>query len=232
MASLQQDAMKRAAALRAVEEIEEGMIVGLGSGSTAEFAVEALAARVAAGLRILGIPTSENTAALAHRLGITLTDFTQQRRIDVTIDGADQIERGTLNLVKGLGGALLHEKIVASASNRLIIVADETKLVDWLGRKTKLPIEIVAFGYETVLDRLAAGGFEPTLRLDGGTPFITDSGHYIADCGIAVIPDPSGLEMQLGRMVGVVESGLFIGLAHQAFIGRPGGVDVLESERR
>src|SRR6185312_213049 len=135
--------------------VEDGMVLGLGSGSTAAFALEALANRIARGLRVAGIPTSEKTANLARRLGVPLTSFAEHRSIDLTIDGADQIERGTLSLVKGLGGALLREKIVASASRRMIVAADETKLVERLGRRTPLPVEIVPFGWETVLDRLA-----------------------------------------------------------------------------
>ncbi len=135
--------MKRAAAVRAVAEIEDGMVLGLGTGSTAAFAIEALAARVEKGLRIVGIATSEKTAILARRLGVPLTSFAEHRHIDLTIDGADQVEHRTLHLIKGSGGALLHEKIVASASNRMIAVVDETKLVDRLGRATLLPVEIV-----------------------------------------------------------------------------------------
>jgi ribose 5-phosphate isomerase len=154
------------------------MILGLGSGSTAAFAIEALAARIAKGLRVVGIPTSETTAASARRLGVPLTSFAEHRRIDVAIDGADQVACGTLDLVKGLGGALLREKIVASASDRMIVVVDETKLVDRLGGNTPLPVEIVSFGWQTVLDRLAAIGCAPRLRLAGDEPFTTDGGNY------------------------------------------------------
>src|ERR1700738_2445674 len=156
--------MKRAAASRAVAEVEDGMILGLGSGSTAGFAVEALAARVAKGLRIAGIPTSKATAALARRRGVPLTSFAEHRRIDLTIDGADQVERGTLALVKGLGGALLREKLVASASRAMIGVVDESKLVERLGDRTPLPVELVPFGWEVVMDRLAALEGRPKLR--------------------------------------------------------------------
>jgi ribose 5-phosphate isomerase A len=180
-ALLDRDGMKRAAALRAVGEIEDGMVVGLGSGSTTGFAVEALGAGVARGLRIVAIPASEMTAALARRLGVPLTSFAEHRRIDVTIDGADQVERGTLNLMKRLGGTLLREKIVASASRRMIVVADETKLVTRLGPRTPLPVEIIPFGWQTVLDRLAGNGCAPRLRLSGEAPFTTDGGNYIAD---------------------------------------------------
>jgi ribose 5-phosphate isomerase A len=226
--SSEQDGQKRAAAARAVEEVEDGMVVGLGSGSTAAFAVEALAARIAKGLRVVGIPTSEKTAALARRLDVPLTNFAAHRRLDIAIDGADQVERRTLNLIKGLGGALLREKMVASASRRMIVVVDETKLVNRLGGNTPLPVEIVSFGWETVLDRLAAIGCAPRLRLTGGKPFTTDGGNYIVDCAIAEIPDPAALDARLSAVVGVIESGLFIGMASKIIVGGPTGVEVIE----
>ena len=222
------DTMKRAAAVEAVAEIEDGMVLGLGTGSSAGFAIEALAARVERGLRVVGIPTSEKTAALARRLGVPLTSFAAHRRIDLTIDGADAVERGTLNLIKGLGGALLREKIVASASDRMIVVVDEAKLVDRLGAGTLLPVEIVSFGWQTVLDRLAALGCAPRLRLAGETPFMTDGGNHIADCAIAEISDPALLEARLSAIVGVVETGLFIGMASKIVVGRPTSVEVIE----
>jgi ribose 5-phosphate isomerase A len=228
VSSSKQDGLKRAAAARAVEEVEDGMVVGLGSGSTAAFAVEALAGRIAKGLRIVGLPTSEKTAALARRLGIPLTSFAEHLRIDVTIDGADQVARGTLDLVKGLGGALLREKIVASVSERMIVIVDETKLVDRLGGNTPLPVEIVVFGWQTVLDRLAAIGSAPRLRLAGDKPFTTDGGNYVADCAIAEISDAAALEARLSAVVGVIESGLFVGLASKVVVGRSTGVEVIE----
>jgi ribose 5-phosphate isomerase A len=228
MSSSAQDGQKRAAAARAVNEVEDGMVVGLGSGSTAAFAVEVLAARIAKGLRVVGIPTSEKTAALARRLDVPLTNFAAHRRLDIAIDGADQVERRTLNLIKGLGGALLREKMVASASRRMIVVVDETKLVNRLGGNTPLPVEIVSFGWETVLDRLAAIGCAPRLRLTGGKPFTTDGGNYIVDCAIAEIPDPAALDAGLSAVVGVIESGLFIGMASKIIVGGPTGVEVIE----
>lgn len=222
------EAQKRAAAERAVAEIEDGMVLGLGSGSTAELAITALARCVAAGLRVTGIPTSERSAALARRLGVPLTTFAEHRRLDLTIDGADQVERGTLALVKGLGGALLREKIVASASRRMIVVVDESKLVDRLGDHTPLPVEIVRFGWEAVMDRLAALGSRPELRHLDGAPFVTDNGNYIADCRFTSIADPAQLEAQLAAIVGVVESGLFLGLASKVVVGSRHGVEVIE----
>lgn len=231
MLSSQQDRWKRVAAARAVEEVEDGMVLGLGSGSTAVFAVEVLAERIVKGLRVFGIPTSEGTAALARRLGVPLTNFAEHRRIDLAIDGADQVERGTLNLVKGLGGTLLREKILASASDMMIVVVDDTKLVDRLGGHTALPVEIVPFGWQIVFDRLTAIGCTPRLRLAGDMPFTSDGGNYIADCAIAEVPDSAALEARLSAMVGVVENGLFIDMASMIVVGRPTGVEVIENQR-
>ena len=203
--SRERDREKRAAASRAVAKVEDGMVPGLGSGSTAAFAVKAVAARIAMGLRVVAIPSSETTAALARQFDVPLTSFAKYRRIDVTIDGADQVQRGTFNLIKGLGGALLRENILASASDRMIIV-DETKLVDRLDRNTAPPVE-------TTLHRLSAIGCEPRLRMTGDKPFTTDTGNHIVDCSVAEIPDPSAPEARLCAIIGVVESGLFVGLA-------------------
>jgi ribose 5-phosphate isomerase A len=159
-AGADRDALKQAAANAAAALVRDGMVVGLGTGSTAVFALEALAQRYRQGLRFVGIPTSEQTAARATALGIPLTSFTPHRQIDLTIDGADEVERGTLNLIKGLGGALLHEKIVASNSRRLAIIVDEAKLVDRLGMRTPVPVEVVAFGLEATQTRIERS--EPT----------------------------------------------------------------------
>lgn len=228
-----QDDLKRMAAEAAVAEVEDGMVLGLGTGSTAAFAVEALAARVSRGLRIVGIPTSERTAEQARRLGVPLATFAEHRRIDLTIDGADEVERSTLNLVKGLGGALLREKIVAAASRRMTVIVDETKLVDRLGSKAPVPVEIVPFGWESIVERLAGIGAAPTLRLakDGsGAPFRTDGGNYIADCAFGPIADSAALEHRLAATVGVIESGLFIGMATRVIIGGAGGVRAVERD--
>src|SRR5436190_23910469 len=157
------NALKRAAAEAAVELVEDGMVIGLGTGSTAAFAVEALARRHRQGLHFIGIPTSERTAAQARAAGIPLTSFAQHRQIDLTIDGADEVERGTLNLIKGLGGALLREKIVATAGDRLIIVVDEEKLVAQLGDHTPVPVEVTQFGWQATAAKLAKLGAEPVL---------------------------------------------------------------------
>jgi ribose 5-phosphate isomerase A len=222
------DQQKHAAALRAAALVMPDMVLGLGSGSTAELVLEALAARVSQGLRIVGIPTSRRTEARARQLGLTLTDFAAHRRIDLTLDGADEVERGTLNLIKGRGGALLREKIVAAASARMVAVVDETKLVDRLGGHVPLPVEIIPFGWQVTLERLAACGATPTLRYVGGSPFVTDSGNYIADCVLPAIADPAALQTELAATTGVVESGLFIGIARAVVIGSRSGVEILE----
>jgi len=224
------NAQKARAASRAVEEVKSGMVLGLGSGTTVSFVLEALATRIKSGLKVAGVPSSEWTAEEAKRLGIPLTDFAAHRRLDLTIDGADQIARGALDLVKGLGGALLREKMIALASERMIVVADESKLVDKLGGATPLPVEIVAFGWELTLDRLKAMGAKPRLRYVQDKPFITDNGNYIADCGFADIPDPTELDLSLRALFGVVATGLFCGLASTAIIGTESGVDILQRD--
>ena len=222
------DAAKRNAAARAVAAVEDKMVLGLGSGSTASLAIELLGQRVAQGLSITGIPTSERTAALARKCGIALTDFAQHRRIDLTIDGADQIEDGSLNLIKGLGGALLREKIVAEASARMIVVADHTKRVKQLGAATPLPVEIVPFGWQIALEKLQELGGTVALRRLDDREFTSDGGNFIADCTFQKIPDAAGLQAALKRITGVVETGLFVGLASQAILGSDDGVAVLE----
>ena len=223
------DAAKSNAAVRAVQSIENKMVLGLGSGSTASLAIALIGQRVAAdGLEVVGIPTSERTAALARKVGVPLTDFARHRRIDLTIDGADQIEQGTLSLIKGLGGAMLREKIVAEASTRMIVVADHTKLVKQLGSATPLPVEIVPFGWEIAIAKLEALGCSVALRRMDGNTFTTDGGNFVADCRFAAIADAAGLQAELKRITGVVETGLFVGLASQAILGADDGVTVLE----
>jgi ribose 5-phosphate isomerase A len=226
------DDLKRAAAEAAVELVQNGMVVGLGTGSTATFAIEALGRRHRDGLQFIGIPTSDRTAAQAKAVKIPLTSFREHREIDLTIDGADEVERGTLNLIKGLGGALLHEKIVAAASRRLAIVLDGVKVVDRLGRRTPIPVEIVAFGLEATQARLESIGATACLRQTAtGEPFITDSGNRILDCSFGPIADPATLEKRIRQVVGVVESGLFIARADVVFVANTSGVHRLETTR-
>jgi len=221
---------KLEAAERAAGLVESGMVVGLGSGTTAALAVRALGRRVAAGLDIVGVPTSEKTAALARELGIRLSDLAEHERIDLTIDGADEVERGTLHLVKGLGGALLREKIVASATARLVIVADESKVVDRLRiHEGPIPIEVAIFGWQSTARRLRAMGGEFRLRLgEDGKPFVSDGGHYIVDAGFSGFQSAEDLAHALDGTVGVMEHGLFLGMAQQAIVGGPAGVEILE----
>jgi ribose 5-phosphate isomerase A len=204
------------------------MIVGLGSGSTARLAVDAIGQRVREGLRIIGIPTSERTAEQARDLGIPLATLGEYPQIDVTIDGADEVEIGTLHLIKGGGGNQLREKIVASASLRLIIVVDESKVVRQLGTHAKVPVEVAQFGWQATARKLAKLKSEPTLRSGSeGQPFVTDGGNYILDCAFGPIESPAGLQRELDSVVGVMEHGLFIGLAAQVLVGKPEGVEQL-----
>jgi ribose 5-phosphate isomerase A len=226
-----QQQWKQAAAESAVALVEDGMILGLGTGSTAKLAVDALGKRVAGGLRIIGIPTSEATSQQARSLGIPVSTLDEHPEIALTIDGADEVEIGPLNLIKGRGGALLREKIVASASKRLAIIVDESKLVERLGAHFPLPVELVPFGWRSAARRLEALGSKAVLRPGpDGKPFITDGGHYIVDCSFGPIASPAKLESELNSIVGVVEHGLFLGMATQVIVAGKGGVRTLLPE--
>ena len=219
------DGAKRAAAEAAAALVQSGMLVGLGSGSTLKHLIVALARRVREeGLRIVGVPTSVETEALALSHGITLVEL-DAAPLDLAIDGADEVERGTLRLIKGLGGALLREKIVAENSRRFVVVADASKLVDTLGSRSPLPVEVVRFGQGATERRLTELGARPVLRIDaGGAPFVTDGGNVIYNCaGFAPIRDPITLQRQLRAIAGVVETGLFLECAEQAIIGAADG---------
>jgi ribose 5-phosphate isomerase A len=228
MALSARDELKRAAAYRALDYVKDGMVLGLGTGSTAYFVVEGLGKRVAEGLRVVGIPTSERTAAQARSLNIPLSGFGSHSSIDVTIDGADEVERGSLQLIKGLGGALLREKIVAAASRQLVIVVDQEKLVAGLGDHTPVPVEVVQFGWQATAEALTKFGATPELRhANEDHIFITDGGNYILDCRFKQITNPKLLEEQIGMTVGVVESGLFIDRTSAVIVASEGGVEVL-----
>lgn len=230
--SEEREHLKTLAARRAVEEIEDGMIVGLGTGSTAAHVVERLAERVAKGLRITGIPTSERTAAQARRLGIPIAGFAEYTRIDLTIDGADEVEHGTLNLIKGLGGALLREKIVAAASARLVIVVDGEKIVARLGAHTPVPVEVAQFGWQATAQALERLGCVPELRLAvADRPFVTDGGNLILDCRFRSLADPGRIERDIAVTVGVIESGLFIGRSSAVIVASAAGIEVLTPSR-
>jgi ribose 5-phosphate isomerase A len=227
------EAQKRAASARALDYVQPGMRLGLGSGSTARHFVELLGERVQAGLRLICVPTSESTRSDAERLGIPLSTLDETPELDLTIDGADEIAPD-LTLIKGGGGALLREKIVASASARMIVIADESKWVLVLGR-FPLPIEVVPFGLAATRRAVeaacaAAGSPGPALlrRAKDGHAFVTDGGHFILDAALERISDPRGLADRLAGIAGVVEHGLFIGLAQTAILAGADGVRVVE----
>ena len=223
-----QDELKKAAATWAAQHLKDGMIVGLGSGSTATFVVDEIGRLVKSGLRITGVPTSEKTADQARALGIPLTTLADYPEIDVTIDGADEVELSTSNLIKGGGGNLLREKIVAAASKRLVIAVDESKLVEKLGIRWSVPVEVVQFGWQSTSRHLAALGSKPVIRVDSkGKMYVTDGGNFILDCAFGLIESAAELQARLDATVGVVEHGLFIGLASQVVVGGPAGVRVL-----
>jgi len=219
------DDLKRAAAFKSVEYVRDGMVVGLGTGSTAGHMIVALGERVRQGLRIHGVPTSGQTADLARKHGIPLIETEDQWTIDVTIDGADQVDP-QLNLIKGGGGALLKEKVVAAAASRLIIIVDHTKCVPVLGDPFPLPVEVVPFGWGSTARQIEALGFKAVLRRKDGDIFKTEAGHYILDVQIKRIDRPAELEMQLNALPGVVETGLFVGRTDTLIVGTPGGVEV------
>jgi ribose 5-phosphate isomerase A len=227
------EAAKRKAAEWAASQIEEGMTVGLGSGTTSALVIEEIGRRVASGLHIVAIATSEQSHHQAVALGIPMTDFSHHSQLDVTIDGADEVEQGTLALIKGHGGALLREKIVAMASKRLLIAVDPRKLVATLGSIFTVPVEVVPFGWETTAARLRDQGFTPELRVEAdGQPYLTDGHHYILHCNLP----QSGLNPQQAadafkKTVGVVEHGLFLNMASRVVIGSVDGIQILEKEK-
>jgi ribose 5-phosphate isomerase A len=210
------------------------MTLGLGTGSTATLAVEAIGRRVRSGelKDVLGVPTSKATAELAGRLGIPLTDLDQRPKLDLTIDGADEVDPG-LNLIKGRGGALLREKIVARSSGKNVIVVDETKLVEALGRSAPLPVEVVPFGWRTHIPALEELGARVTLRRNAaGHPYVTDEGHFVLDCRFqAGIADAHALDAAIRARAGIVETGFFLGMVDELIVGGTAGVNV-RSRRR
>ena len=225
------DGLKQAAAREALDLVQDDMVLGLGSGSTAELFVEALAGRVATGLRVRGVATSRRVAELAQRHQIPLIDGERLPRLDLTVDGADEIEPRTLGLVKGRGGALLREKLVAAVSDRVCIIADDSKLVGVLGEHLPVPVAVVPFGWQQTAERVARLGGVPTLRQDGSQPFVSDDGLYILDCRFGPIVQPARLSEALKETLGVVEHGIFLGLAWRAIVAGASGVTVFEPGR-
>ncbi|ODT71288.1 MAG: ribose 5-phosphate isomerase A [Pelagibacterium sp. SCN 63-23] len=228
------EALKRQAAAMALSEVRSGMRLGLGTGSTARHFVDLLGQKVAAGLDVICVPTSEATARQAQDLSIPLSDLETLDRLDLTVDGADEIDPA-LNLIKGAGGALLREKIVAASSDAMIVIADDSKCVDALGGNFPLPIEVNRFGLgatrRSVADILSAFGADTWLKLRGeetGTPFVTDGGHLILDAFFGRISQPEALSSDLLNIPGVVEHGLFLKMCSKAYVATPNGVEELK----
>ena len=221
------DDLKRQAARRALDEIRDGMIVGLGTGSTAAHFIRELGK---AGLKVAGIPTSEESSRLAEEVGIRLTTFEENPRVDVTVDGADEVSP-QLDLIKGLGGALVREKIVAHASKRVVIVVDESKLVDRLGSKTVIPVEVVPLAVPRILLQLNELGGEARVREKNGRTFVSDNGNSILDWKHGVIATPAALEKQLKSMTGVLDSGIFANVASCVIIAGADGIRKLERSK-
>lgn len=230
---MDQDQLKKAVAARAVDFVTDGMKLGLGTGSTADFFLEFLAPRVRGGLKVLGVPTSERTAQKARGLGIPLAALDDLAPLDLTIDGADEADRN-FDLIKGGGGALLREKIVAASSRRMIVITDESKLVARLG-KYPLPVEVIEFGHVSTFKRIAEacvglgyGEVSIVLRKRDGQVFKTDTGNVIYDCHFGAIKSARVLADALSAITGVVEHGLFVGIATTLLIANPGDVEVIE----
>ncbi len=224
--------LKIRAADAALAYVKEGMRIGIGTGSTADEFIRLLAVKVAHGMTVIGVPTSERSAALCRELGVPLATLDELPELDLTIDGTDEID-GNFNLIKGGGGALLREKIVAAASKEMIVIADDSKLVKSLGA-FPLPIEVNKFGLEATklaIEKAAAAlclAGNITLRMVGGQPFVTDGGHLILDASFGLIPDAEALSNALQAIPGVVETGLFIGMATRAILAGADGIRVLE----
>lgn len=225
------DSFKKAAALKAVEFVRDGMIVGLGTGSTAKHMVVALGEKVRGGMKLRGVPTSQETAALARQSGITLIDADNRWDIDVAIDGADQVDP-RFNLIKGGGGALLKEKIVAASAKQFIVLVDHTKRVPVLGGTFPLPIEVIPFGWGSTARAIEAlTTSRVVLRERQGAPFKTESGNLIVDVHVERIDHPRDLEAALNQIPGVVETGLFVGRTAVLIVGTPHGVETYQAVR-
>jgi len=226
------DELKRATGYRAAEYVQPGMVVGLGSGSTARFATLRVAERLREGTLhdIIAVPTSEETARLATAEGIPLATLDERPRIDLTIDGADEVDPH-LDVIKGLGGCLLREKIVAAATDTEVIVVDESKLVQRLGTRSPVPVEVIRFGWQNTRRALEeTGPIRTVMRSSGGAPYVTDEGNYIIDCSYDGIDDPMALNQRLNTIPGVVENGLFIGMVEIAVVASATGVSILERQ--
>jgi len=228
---MDREELKRQAGWRAADYVESGMAIGLGSGSTARYATLRIGELLATGrLRdVVAVPTSDETEALAREAGIPLTTLEEHPRLAVTIDGADEVDPA-LNLIKGLGGYLLREKIVAYATECEIIVVDPTKLVERLGTKAPVPVEVVRFGWENTRSALEDTGARPVLRMRDGDPYLTDEGNFILDCWYeGGLEDPEALSARLNGIPGVVENGLFLGMTAAVVVAAPEGTRIIEA---
>ncbi len=227
---MDKEEMKRLAGEKACEHVKDGMVIGLGTGTTVYYTIIKVAEMVEAGMELIAIPTSMRTQGLAKGHNIPLTDLSEHTNIDVTIDGADEIDPH-LNLIKGWGGALVREKIVASASKKLVIVADTSKIVDTLGIKSPLPVEIIPFSHKVVEKQLLGIGCTPALRLRNNKTFISDNKNNIIDCKFDTIQDPRLLESEINNIPGVVDNGLFVEMATIAIVANnEGEIRIIERQ--
>ncbi|WP_010647832.1 ribose-5-phosphate isomerase RpiA [Oceanobacillus massiliensis] len=223
------DQMKRAVGEEAAAYVKDGMKIGLGTGSTAYWLIRRLGERVKSGLNIEGIPSSAQTEQWAKEFGVPLTDFSRVKELDITIDGADEVDEN-LHLIKGGGAALFREKIIAQAANELIIIVDSSKMVTNLG-KYPLPVEVLPFGWERTANEISMLGCVPNIRKKDGGNLITDNGNYILDCPFDAISDPARLNEEIRRIIGVVETGLFIGMADKILVGNGKEIKVIQKNK-
>jgi len=225
------DELKREAGEAAAEYVQSGMLIGLGTGSTARFATLRIGEFLRSGKLsdIVAVPTSESTGVLAREIGIPLASLEDVTHLDVTIDGADEVDPH-LDLIKGLGGALLREKVVASITSLQVIVVDESKLVQQLGTKAPLPVEVVPFGWKACAQALLRFGCQPDLRMENGERYVTDEGNHILDCRFERIDDPAQVEREINNLPGVVENGLFLGLAGAVIVASSSGLRTIERD--
>ncbi len=223
------ESLKYQAAVAALDEVKDGMAVGLGTGSTVNPFIKELGLKVQAGLKITAIATSVQSERLAVEVGIPIVTFERHKALDLTVDGADEVSPA-LDLVKGLGGALVREKIVAKASRRLVIVVDESKLVDRLGSKAPIPVEVIPLAEQLVISALGQIGGEPKIRVQNGGPFKSDNGNHVVDWYYRSVDNPAALEAQLKSMSGVVDSGIFANMAHRVIVAGVSGVRTMDRE--
>lgn len=221
---------KRIAGEAAAGLVEDGMAIGLGTGTTVRYFIERLGVIIKQGVKVTGVPTSIQTEKLAKMSGITIATLSDHPRLDLAVDGADEVD-SRLNLIKGMGGALFREKIVAKAAKRFVVVVDSSKVVTHLGERTPVPVEVHVYGWKATIDWLRGLGCTPTLRKQLSTPYITDNGNFIVDCSFGRIEDPAALESRINNVPGVVQNGIFVNMADLALIGKNGSVERIERPR-